>query len=138
MTDAERQARATVAAYFDAFNRSDAAGMLACVTEDVAHHVNQGGVRHGKAAFAEFCAHMGVSYREELRDLVLFVSPDGTRAAAEFTVHGTYLATDPGLPEARGQRYVLPAGSFMTLRDGRISRVATCYNLQDWIAQVSA
>ena len=45
----------------------------------------------------------------------------GTRAAAEFTVHGEYIATDPGVPEgtapARGQRYVLPAGAFFTLRE---------------------
>ncbi|MGY6633067.1 MAG: ketosteroid isomerase-related protein [Alkalilacustris sp.] len=137
MTPAEIAARATVAAYFQAFNAGDAAGMLACVTDDIAHHVNQGPVRHGRAAFAEFCAHMGRSYEERLEDLAILVAGDGSRAAAEFTVHGRYLATDPGLPEARGQRYVLPAGTFLSLRDGRISRVATHYNLQDWIAQVS-
>ena len=127
-----------IAAYFAAFNAGDAGAMLALVTDDVEHHVNQGDVRRGKPAFAEFCAHMGVSYHEELRDLVIMVAQDGTRAAAEFVVHGTYLQTDPGLPEARGQRYVLPAGSFFALRDGRIARVTTCYNLRDWIAQVSA
>ena len=131
-------ARATIHAYFDAFNRGDADGMLALVSDDIAHHVNQGDVRRGRAAFAEFCAHMGVSYREELRDMVIFVNDDGTRAAAEFVVHGEYLQTDPGLPEAKGQRYVLPAGSFFSLRDGQITRVATHYNLADWIAQVSA
>lgn len=129
--------KALIQAYFDAFNAGDAAGMLACVSDDVEHHVNQGAVRHGSAAFAEFCGHMGVSYREELRDMVIFVSDDGTRAAAEFTVHGEYLLTDPGLPEANGQRYVLPAGSFFTLRDGKITRVTTYYNLQDWITQVT-
>jgi steroid delta-isomerase-like uncharacterized protein len=108
------------------------------VTDDVAHHVNQGDVRQGRAAFAAFCAHMGVSYREELRDIVVFASDDGTRAAAEFMVHGEYLQTDPGLPPAQGQRYALPAGSFFALRDGRICRITTYYNLQDWIAQVSA
>lgn len=132
------QARAVIAAYYAAFNAGDAARMLALVSDDVEHHVNQGAVRHGRAAFAEFCSHMGVSYREELRDIVLFVNEDGTRAAAEFTVHGEYLQTDPGLPQAKGQRYVLPAGSFFTLREGQIARVATHYNLQDWIAQVSA
>lgn len=135
MTDT---ARTTVQAYFDAFNAGDGAGMLALVTEDVEHHVNQGGLRRGRGPFAEFCAHMGVSYREELRDMVIFVSPDGTRAAAEFVVHGEYLQTDPGLPPARGQRYVLPAGTFLTLREGRIARVTTYYNLTNWIAQVSA
>jgi ketosteroid isomerase-like protein len=63
--------KALIQAYFDAFNAGDAAGMLACVSDDVEHHVNQGAVRHGRAAFAEFCGHMGVSYREELRDMVI-------------------------------------------------------------------
>jgi steroid delta-isomerase-like uncharacterized protein len=127
-----------IAAYFAAFNAGDTAAMLALVTDDVAHEVNQGAVRHGRAAFAEFCAHMGVSYRETLTDIVIFSNDDGTRAAAEFIVHGQYLQTDPGLPPAQGQRYVLPAGSFFALRDGHICRVTTHYNLQDWIAQVSA
>lgn len=137
MTPAET-ARATISAYFDAFNRGAAAAMLDCLTEDVEHHVNQGAVRRGRAAFAEFCAQMALRYRESLRDMVILVSDDGTRAAAEYIVEGEYLATDPGLPEASGQRYVLPAGSFFTLREGRIARVTTYYNLQDWIAQVSA
>jgi steroid delta-isomerase-like uncharacterized protein len=77
-------------------------------------------------------------YRERLEDLVVMASDDGRRAAAEFTVQGEYLAADAGLPPARGQRYVLPAGAFLALdADGRISRVTTYYNLADWIAQVS-
>ena len=66
------------------------------------------------------------------------VSADGSRAAAEFVVHGAYLATDTGLPPATGQTYRLPAGTFFELRDGRIARVTTCYNLADWCAQVGA
>ncbi len=128
----------TIQRYFDAFNAGDAEGMLALVSDDVQHFVNQGDLRQGRTAFAEFCSHMGVSYREELRDMVIFVNDDGSRAAAEFTVHGEYLQTDPGLPEAHGQRYVLPAGSFFTLADGKITRITTYYNLQDWIRQVSA
>jgi steroid delta-isomerase-like uncharacterized protein len=131
-------ARATIAAYYAAFNAGDAAAMLAQVTDDIEHRVNEGGIRRGRALFADFCAHMGVSYRETLRDITIFTTPDGTRAAAEFIVHGTYLQTDPGLPEARGQTYILPAGAFFDLRDGKISRVTTFYNLNDWIAQVSA
>ena len=127
-----------IARYFDAFNAGDTDTMLALVSEDVQHFVNQGELRQGRAAFAEFCSHMGVSYRETLRDMVIFASDDGTRAAAEFTVHGEYLKTDPGLPEARGQRYVLPAGSFFAVDGDKITRITTYYNLQDWIAQVSA
>ncbi|MBL8561298.1 MAG: nuclear transport factor 2 family protein [Gemmobacter sp.] len=130
--------RATLETYYAAFNAGDAAGMLACLTDDIEHRVNEGGIRRGKALFAEFCSHMGVSYRETLKDMVIFVNEDATRGAAEFVVHGEYLKTDPGLPEAKGQKYILPAGAFFDLRDGKIARVTTFYNLQDWVAQVSA
>jgi steroid delta-isomerase-like uncharacterized protein len=124
--------------YYDAFNAGDPEGMLACLTDDIEHRVNEGGHRLGKAKFDEFCSHMGVSYREQLRDIVIFATDDGTRAAAEFVVHGEYLQTDPGLPEARGQRYILPAGGFFDIRDGRIARITTFYNLNHWIRQVQA
>ncbi|WP_438991070.1 ketosteroid isomerase-related protein [Lentibacter sp.] len=127
----------TVEAYFAAFNAGDVQGMLDCLAEDVAHHVNEGQVRRGKAAFADFCAHMSRSYQEELTDMVIFEAEGGTRAAAEYIVNGTYLATDSGLPEARGQSYRLPAGSFFALEGGKITRVVTYYNLADWVAQVS-
>jgi steroid delta-isomerase-like uncharacterized protein len=123
--------------YFDAFNDSNTAAMLDCLTDDVAHHVNEGKIRTGKALFAEFCAHMERCYKERLTEMVIFVSEDGTRGAAEFMVNGTYLETDEGLPEANGQTYRLPGGSFFTLKDGKIARVTTYYNLADWIAQVS-
>lgn len=127
----------TIRDYFDAFNAGDTDVMLACLADDVAHHVNEGKIRVGKAAFAEFCAHMTRSYKENLTDMVIFEAEGGTRAAAEYIVNGTYLATDPGLPEAHGQTYRLPAGSFFSLKDGKITRVVTYYNLADWIAQVS-
>ena len=127
-----------IADYFAAFNSGDVPGMLECLSEDVAHHVNEGNVRRGNALFAEFCAHMSRCYREELTDLVIFESEGGTRAAAEYVVNGTYLQTDEGLPEARGQTYRLPAGSFFDVREGKITRVTTYYNLADWIRQVSA
>lgn len=123
--------------YFDAFNRKDRAGMLDCLGENVAHYVNEGQVRMGRTAFNTFCDHMDRCYDEKLTELVLFSAEDGTRSAAEFMVNGTYLQTDPGLPEARGQTYRLPAGSFFSLQDGKITRVVTYYNLADWISQVS-
>ncbi|WP_163849245.1 ketosteroid isomerase-related protein [Pseudooceanicola aestuarii] len=122
--------------YFDAFNAGDTPAMLECLSDDVAHHVNEGEVRRGKPLFADFCAHMTRCYDEELTDMVILGA--GDRAAAEYVVNGTYLATDSGLPEARGQTYRLPAGSFFTLNaDGRIARVTTYYNLADWLRQVA-
>ncbi|MFP4239209.1 MAG: ketosteroid isomerase-related protein [Rhodosalinus sp.] len=127
----------TVRRYFEAFNAGDVPAMLACLDPDVEHHVNEGRVRVGKIAFAEFCAHMSHCYEERLTDMVLFEAEGGTRAAAEYVVQGRYLVTDQGLPEARGQSYRLPAGSFFSLKEGRITRVVTYYNLADWVRQVS-
>lgn len=135
MTDSAT--RDLLARYYDAFNAGDVDGMLDCLSDDVAHHVNEGKIRLGKALFAAFCAHMSRCYREELTDIVLFTAEGGSRAAAEFTVNGTYLETDDGLPPARGQSYRLPGGSFMTVKAGRITRVTTYYNLADWLGQVA-
>ncbi len=130
--------RELIAAYYEAFNEGRTDDMLGLMAEDVAHHVNQGGVRKGKAKFAEFNAHMTRCYRERLSEIVIMVSEDGSRAAAEFVVNGEYLATDEGLPEAAGQTYRLPAGTFFDIRDGKIARVTTYYNLEDWTRQVGA
>ena len=127
-----------ISAYYAAFNQGRTDDMLALMTDDVAHHVNQGGIRKGKALFAEFNAHMTRCYSETLTDMVIMVSDDGLHAAAEFVVNGVYLATDEGLPEAAGQTYKLPAGTFFGIKDGKIARVTTYYNLQDWIEQVGA
>ena len=126
-----------IARYYAAFNQGDMDAMLDCLADEVRHEVNQGAVRHGKAAFAEFLAHMARCYRELLSEIVVMTEPAGARAAAEFTVNGEYLATDEGLPEAAGQTYSLRAGTFFEVADGKITRVTTYYNLNDWIAQVS-
>ena len=128
---------ALIQRYYDAFNRGDWEAMLACLTDDVAHDLNQGGREHGHEAFRAFLARMNRSYREQLQKIVVMASADGLRAAAEYEVHGSYLADDEGLPPAHGQRYVLPGGAFFDIRGGRISRVSNYYNLADWVAQVS-
>ena len=134
-----KQDRATelVLTYYSAFNRGDWDGMLALLAEDVVHDPNQGPRETGREAFATFLARMGVRYREQLRDIVVLVAPDGDRAAAEYMVHGKYMATDDGLPPAHGQEYVMPGGAFFEIRDDRIARVTHYYSQQDWLAQVS-
>ncbi len=130
-------ARALIRRYYEAFNAGDRPGMLALLTETVAHDINQGGREIGRGAFAAFLAHMDRCYREQVVDLAVMVDGTGTRAAAEFTVVGTYVGTDHPLPPATGQRYRLAAGAFFVLREGRIARVTTYYNLQDWLRQVA-
>ena len=128
---------ALITRYYDAFNRGDAEGMVACVADDVVHDVNQGARRSSKAAFRQFCAHMSRCYKEQLEGIVIMASPDGDRAAAEFNVIGTYLVAEEGLPPAKGQTYRLPAGTFFAVRDGLITRITTYYNLTDWLLQVA-
>jgi steroid delta-isomerase-like uncharacterized protein len=123
--------------YYAAFNHGDWAAMLDCLHPDVVHDLNQGVRETGREAFATFLQRMQASYRERLDDIVVMASDSGTRAAAEYVVHGEYLRTDEGLPQAAGQTYVLPGGAFFALRDGRIARVTNYYNLQDWIDQVA-
>lgn len=135
-TRAHDRSTELVLAYYAAFNRGDRGAMLALLGDDVAHDLNQGAREIGRDAFAAFMARMDRCYREQLRDIVVMASPDGSRAAAEYVVHGEYLADDEGLPPANGQTYVLPGGAFFEIRDGRIARVTNYYNLQDWIAQV--
>lgn len=122
--------------YYEAFNRQDDAAMLALLGEDILHEPSQGDPRRGKALFGEFLAHMHACYREKVIDPVIMESHDGSRGAAEFALEGTYIATDEGLPEARGQAYRLRVGAFFELSDGLIRRVSNHYNLGDWIRQV--
>lgn len=127
---------ALVERYYEAFNRGDAEGMLALLGDDVVHDINQGPRQIGVPAFRAFLGRMARAYRETLSDIVVMASDDGTRAAAEYVVHGAYLATDEGLPEARGQTYVLPGGAFFTIDGGRIARVTNYYDLEAWLRQV--
>ena len=128
---------ALVSRYIDAFNAGDRDAMLACLDDDVAHDINEGERQIGKDRFRWFLGMMDRHYRERLADVAVMASQDGGRAAAEFTVHATYLSTAEGLPEASGQTYSLPAGIFFEVDDGLISRVTTYYNLADWTAQVA-
>lgn len=126
-----------VQAYYDAFNAGDMPAFLALLDEEVVHDINQGERQVGKATFAAFMDKMNRCYRERLSDIVVMQNADGSRAAAEFVVHGQYLADDEGLPPAQGQTYVLPAGAFFEIEAGKVKRISNYYNLNDWIAQVA-
>jgi steroid delta-isomerase-like uncharacterized protein len=135
-------AESVVRAYYAAFNAGDVEAFLDLLADDVVHGISQGDEEVGKPAFARFMAHMNTCYREQIADLVVLTEPTGTRAAAEFTVHGVYIATDPGVPPgtppANNQSYVLPAGAFFTIREGKVLRVSNHYNLRDWVRLIAA
>ena len=128
---------ALIERYYAAFNAGDGGSMLACLTDDVVHDVNQGPRRTGKDAYRTFCRHMERCYAERLENITIMANGDGTRAAAEFDVLGTYIEADEGLPPATGQTYRLSAGTFFEVRNGLIARVTTYYNLADWLRQIA-
>jgi steroid delta-isomerase-like uncharacterized protein len=130
--------QALIQNYYAAFNAGNMDSFLELLTDDVVHDINQGQRETGKDAFRAFMDRMNRNYREQLVDMVIMTSEDGQRAAAEFVVLGEYLVTDEGLPEAKGQKYRLPAGAFFDIRDDKVARITNYYNLGDWIAQVSA
>ncbi|MVM39920.1 isopropylmalate/homocitrate/citramalate synthase [Spirosoma sp. HMF3257] len=122
----------TISHYYDAFNRKDWEAMLSLLHPNVRHDSNQGATRIGKEIFSQFLQHMDDCYDETLTDIVVMTEPTGTRVACEFVVSGVYKKTDGDLPAATGQTYVLPAGSFLEVADGLITRVTTYYNLPLW------
>ena len=127
---------ALIERYYAAFNAGDMSAFVSLVAQDVVHDINEGQREVGRTEFGAFMTRMNTNYAERLTDIVVMATTDGTRAAAEFVVHGSYLKSDVGLPEARGQRYVLPAGAFFEIRDGAIARITNYYSLAQWIAQV--
>jgi steroid delta-isomerase-like uncharacterized protein len=124
-----------IRAYFDAFNRHDAEALLATLSEDVVHDINEGKREVGKAAFRAFKAHMDECYREQITELCIMAN--GARGAAEFLCSGEYLKTDGSLPEANGQRYAIPAAAFFEAKDGKIARVTSYYSLNGWTEAIS-
>lgn len=130
-------ATALIERYYAAFNAGDHEGILDCLADTIVHDINQGERETGKDAFVAFLNRMDAAYSEQLSDIVIMANDSGTRAAAEFIVHGVYKAADEGLPPAHGQRYELPAGAFFDLDGELIGRVSVYYNLTDWISQVS-
>lgn len=124
--------------YYARFNAQDWDGFLSLLSDDVVHDINQGGREIGREAFRAFLQRMDRSYSEQIVHVSITTNADGSRAAAEFVVLGTYKATDDGLPPATGQTYRLPAGAFFEIRNGQVARISNYYNLQDWLRQVGA
>src|ERR1700710_1188799 len=109
--------------YYAAFNAGDMATFENLLTDDVIHDINQGQREVGKQAFRQFMERMNGAYKEHLTDMSILANAQGTRASAEFVVNGEYLKSDEGLPAAHGQKYVLPAGAFFDVRDGKVARI---------------
>lgn len=127
---------AIVKQYYDNFNRQDWEGMLSLVHPDIRHEPNQGEARIGKAKFTEFMKQMDKAYEERLNDMTFFTEASGSKVAVAFIVKGVYKKADEGFPPDRNQQYQLPASAFLEVKEAKIVRVTTYYNLQQWIKLV--
>lgn len=122
--------------YYEYFNQRNLTAFLNLLDNDVVHDINQGDTEIGLAAFAAFMARMDDAYEENIKDLIVMTTPDGTRAAAEFIVMGIYKKTDQSLPIANQQTYELRCGAFFEIKNNKITRVTNYYNMQHWLKQV--
>ena len=122
--------------YFKAFNDGNSAKMIEMLHPEVEHDINQGKTQVGIEAFKSFMKHMDECYKEQLMDMTIFSSDSSDKVSAEYFVHGEYLKTDGQLPIAKNQKYVIRAGSFFEIKDQKIKRVTTYYNLPQWIEMV--
>lgn len=119
--------------YYDFFNSSNLESFIDLLSEDVIHDLNQESRQIGKEPFLSFMREMSRCYKETISDLVILKSDTMNRYAAEFIVTGQYIATDINLPEAKGQTYELAAGAFFEIKNDKISRVTSYYNLNEWM-----
>ncbi len=134
----ETATRKLIDGFFTAANAGDLEAVLGCLDDEVVHDPNQGERQIGKQAFRWNRGLNARHFRENFSDIVVMVAPGGGRAAAEFTLRGTYLATADGLPPASGQEYILRAGMFFEIDDGLISRISVHFNGADWIEQLQS
>ncbi|WP_011581406.1 MULTISPECIES: nuclear transport factor 2 family protein [Chelativorans] len=118
---------ALIARALASFNARDVEAMMACLSEDVAVDIPSAAREIGADKARWQLANLFRFLQAEAKDIAIMTAAGGFRAAAEFTLIGTYLATLPGFPPARGQPFRMAAGLFFDIDDeGLISRVTVC------------
>ncbi|WP_295806040.1 nuclear transport factor 2 family protein [uncultured Nitratireductor sp.] len=134
----EEKTRRLVQSYLDALNANDHDAALALVSEDVAHDPFDGEREIGREKLRWRLGLEARHFDERFADIAVMSASGGVRAAAEFTVRGTYRKSADGLPEANGQSYVLPGGMFFEVDGNEITRISEQRNPVQWRAALSA
>ncbi len=127
-----------IAQYFAAFNHADWVGMLSLMSDDVVHDLNESSRQVGLEAFTEQLNASKQRFLEVISDIETEVTGNGERAISAYTISGQYLATAPGMPTARGQRYRITGKSIFDIRDGKITRIISEFDDAARRAQLSA
>ncbi len=111
--------------------------VLALLAPEIIHTFNNEDVGTGIAKFQEFLNIKHSHYREQQKELSVTVDLTGNKAFAKFILEGHYIATYPGLPEARQQYYRIDVETFFELNRDKISRIATYFDFAEWINQIN-
>ncbi|QXT35823.1 nuclear transport factor 2 family protein [Sphingomonas sanguinis] len=115
---------AIIQRYIDAYNRKDAAALVACVGDDVVfENVSNSGQSmkiKGRAAFAELAEQAATMFATRHQTITNAVV-DGDRVAMEVDWTGTP-AVDLDSMKA-GEPVAMRGASFMTIREGLLTRI---------------
>lgn len=133
----EATAHDVVERFLAAINDHDTDTMMALLSEDVAFDPREGGREIGKEKVHWYIGLFNRHFREHYTDIAIMTAPDGVRAAAEFTISGTYLVTKEGFPEASEQTYRISSGMFFEIDDGVITRLTTYLDRDAWRAALA-
>jgi steroid delta-isomerase-like uncharacterized protein len=132
----QEETEALLQSYYAAFNAQDTNAVLALLSNDIIHDIGQGRREFGKSAFGRFMESMSQCCQEHIFDIEVMTNENGSRAAAEFTIIGSYgTGRSDSLPEP-GQTFRVPGGTFFEIRNGKITRISSYYGLQEWLAQI--
>ena len=111
-----------IARFLDTLNAADTEAVLACLHEDIVREVGDER-QFGLDAFRFHLGARAQRFDEQLGDIVVMVSADGTRAAAEFTRRGRLKMA--GVMGDAGDHYSVAAGMFFAIEDGVIVRITS-------------
>lgn len=123
--------------YYSALNSKDMKVLFAIMDPNVTHDINQGPSEQGIDKFKQFMENANRSFDEKLSNIIILVSDDGKYASARWIDHGIYFKTYPDMGiAASNQIFTVPGGHFFEIRNGKLSRVTTFYNNNDFKTQL--
>jgi steroid delta-isomerase-like uncharacterized protein len=134
----EAETQALLREYYSALNARDTPALLALVHDHVVHDLGQSRREFGKAAFARFMERSASRCQNHVFDIEIMTNGDGSRAAVEFVVLGSYLTSDQCPESTPSQTFRLPGGAFFEIDGGKIVRISNHCGLQEWLAQMIA
>lgn len=120
---------------FAAFNARDWDNLLALVHPECILEVGSHARRTGSTGAREIIAYYEQFYEMRFISYRHFIS--GHRTSTEAMMRVRYVATEPGLPKARGQVCDVPFACFGEVRGGRYTRIRMIFSFVEWINIVS-